>query len=152
MYNIITNLLDYQRAGLDFQNRDEDKSITETMTGVQRKVVRKVSTSYVLTLQDLSKNDIKEIIDNLDTLQLSNSKVSIPVDLFTGYLGEGVGVAYFNYDLDKIRVKEDEEIFTFALPVTEVTIPDPNKTWILYTGFWDNGGVWLNSGQWNFGT
>jgi len=123
VFNFITNLLDHQRAGLDFINRKDDKSVTETITGVQRKIVRSRKYTYLLTLQDLSKNEVKEFVGLLVELQDDNSTFDVPVDLFENYIGKGTTIASFNFNSDDLTQKTKESRSTLTIKLTEVELP-----------------------------
>ena len=124
MKTFITNLEDHQRAGLDYQGQEVDKNDTKTQTGVKTVLIRRREYSYNLTLQDLTNSQLKELIAILENKENARpySRITIPVDLFTGYIGKGVNDVQFNFDSDKIDADEDERGWTIVLPVQEIEV------------------------------
>ena len=123
MFDFITNLSNEQRAGFDFQSQVKDESLTETQNGIQRKVIRKISNTYKLTLQGLSINDVKEFVRLLTEAEQQDKRLNIPVNLFSGYLGKATSILDVNFNSDDFRAVEDEYNWDVTLKVVEVIIP-----------------------------
>ena len=123
MLDFITNLSNEQRAGFDFQSQVKDESTTETQNGIQRKVIRKISNTYKLTLQGLNINEVKEFVRLLTEAEQQDKRLNIPVNLFSGYLGTATSILDVNFNSDDFRAVEDEYNWDVTLKVVEVIIP-----------------------------
>ena len=124
MKAFIEALEDYQRAGLDFVSEEVDKSDVKTQTGVKTVLVRRREYIYNLTLQDLTNTQVKELVSLLEAKENTRpySRITIPVNLFTGYIGKGVNDIQFNFDSDKMNTDENEQGWTIVLPVQEIEV------------------------------
>ena len=124
MKTLIENLEDYQRAGLDLQSQTVDQSRTETQTGVITVLTRNRKYNYVLTLQDLTTEQIKETMIALKTKEDTRpySRITIPTNLFTGYVGSGANDVDFNFDSVEGVPGEDEGVWSFEIKVTEIEV------------------------------
>ena len=124
MKAFIEALEDYQRAGLDFVSEEVDKSDVKTQTGVKTVLVRRREYIYNLTLQDLTNTQVKALVALLEAKENTRpySRITIPVNLFTGYIGKGVNDIQFNFDSDKMNTDENEQGWTIVLPVQEIEV------------------------------
>ena len=124
MKAFIEALEDYQRAGLDLVSKKTDKSDTKTQTGVITVLVRRREYIYNLTLQDLTNTQVKALVALLEAKENTRpySRITIPVNLFTGYIGKGVNDIQFNFDSDKMNTDENEQGWTIVLPVQEIEV------------------------------
>ena len=124
MKAFIEALEDYQRAGLDFVSEEVDKSDVKTQTGVKTVLVRRREYIYNLTLQDLTNTQVKALVALLEAKENTRpySRIVIPVNLFTGYIGKGVNDIQFNFDSDKMNTDENEQGWTIVLPVQEIEV------------------------------
>ena len=124
MKAFIEALEDYQRAGLDFVSEEVDKSDVKTQTGVKTVLVRRREYIYNLTLQDLTNAQVKELVSLLEAKENTRpyTRITIPANLFTGYIGKGVNDIQFNFDSDKMNTDENEQGWTIVLPVQEIEV------------------------------
>ena len=79
---------------------------------------------YSLTLQDLTNTQVKALVALLEAKENTRpySRITIPVNLFTGYIGKGVNDIQFNFDSDKMNTDENEQGWTIVLPVQEIEV------------------------------
>lgn len=124
MLNFINNLEEWQRAGLDFISEEKDEKRVKTETGVQTVIVRRIENNYTLKLQDLTKAQVKEIINILKAKEANrpNERLIIPVNLFEGYLGDAQTQQEFNFLSQDLIWDRDEEVYEISLKVTEIII------------------------------
>ena len=120
----IESLDEHQRAGLDFTAEYVEKSETKTQTGVKTVLIRRREYKYTLTLQDLTNTQVKFLISLLETKENTRpyTKLTIPTNLFTGYIGKGSGDITFNFDSNEANWTEEEEGFKMILPVQEIEV------------------------------
>lgn len=125
MQTFIENLQEWQRAGLDFINEEKDEKRVKTETGVESVIVRRIENSYTLKLQDLTKNQVKEVRDIIRNKELTrpNDRITIPVNLFEGYVGDAQIQQDFNFDSKDLKWEREEEVYEISLKVTEIILP-----------------------------
>lgn len=120
MNEIISNLEDYQRKGLVFKDKTDDKVVKIIQSTRERKTILiSREFNYTLELQDISKPVMLEIYERLDEAEKNDEQIIIDTSFFPGFLGNSE-LTNFWYDLDKFRVKENEENFDFSLNVSIV--------------------------------
>ena len=117
----INNLEKYKIVGCNYNGFETDEAVSESESGVTSRLIKKKKYKYTLSLQALTKDEVKSIVNEiLESLEAAE-KVSIPIEKLSGYINfeDILGDPQFSVDTKGMRATQKVKLYKMTLPLIE---------------------------------